>query len=226
MIGVCVCVCALCHHPPCIVLLSLLLLLPALSYPLLFAQSLPYPLLTSPLLLFTPLHSTPHLSSPLISRPVRHGHELPRTRLMHRCLLWEVTGQHPILHQRESWWGGQQCHDWKVSDVLMMFGYNTHTQAQRVCTFIHVHPRHISSHLIISHHTPSHHITSHHTHSISSHSIPSHHSTVTAMALELLVWMKYMRSLACPGEAVGTVPVDTLYPASSLPYNLLFSFSS
>ena len=35
-------------------------------------------------------------------------------------------------------------------------------------------------------------------------------STVTGDALELLVWVKYMRSLACPGEAVGCVAAQSV----------------
>ena len=33
---------------------------------------------------------------------------------------------------------------------------------------------------------------------------------VTAEALELLVWVKFMRSLACPGEAVGCVAAQSV----------------
>ena len=40
-------------------------------------------------------------------------------------------------------------------------------------------------------------------------------STVTPMALELLVWMKYMRSLACPGEAVGKLLHTHVHPTFS-----------
>ena len=35
-------------------------------------------------------------------------------------------------------------------------------------------------------------------------------STITSDALELLVWVKYMRSLACPGEAVGCVAAQSI----------------
>eukprot|EP00599_Poterioochromonas_sp_BG-1_P015385 CAMPEP_0173163672 /NCGR_PEP_ID=MMETSP1105-20130129/20063_1 /TAXON_ID=2985 /ORGANISM="Ochromonas sp., Strain BG-1" /LENGTH=1735 /DNA_ID=CAMNT_0014083779 /DNA_START=216 /DNA_END=5426 /DNA_ORIENTATION=- len=35
-------------------------------------------------------------------------------------------------------------------------------------------------------------------------------STISADALELLVWVKYMRSLACPGEAVGCVAAQSI----------------
>ncbi|RYH32418.1 hypothetical protein EON65_00540 [archaeon] len=41
------------------------------------------------------------------------------------------------------------------------------------------------------------------------HSEPSD-STVTAESLELLIWIKYMRSLACPGEAVGCVAAQSI----------------
>lgn len=35
-------------------------------------------------------------------------------------------------------------------------------------------------------------------------------NTVTSDALELLIWIKYMRSLACPGEAVGCVAAQSV----------------
>jgi len=35
-------------------------------------------------------------------------------------------------------------------------------------------------------------------------------STVTADGLELLLWVKYMRSLACPGEAVGCIAAQSI----------------
>lgn len=35
-------------------------------------------------------------------------------------------------------------------------------------------------------------------------------STVTADGLELLMWVKYMRSLACPGEAVGCIAAQSI----------------
>jgi len=35
-------------------------------------------------------------------------------------------------------------------------------------------------------------------------------TTVTSEALELLIWIKYMRSLACPGEAVGCVAAQSV----------------
>lgn len=35
-------------------------------------------------------------------------------------------------------------------------------------------------------------------------------TTVTSQALELLIWIKYMRSLACPGEAVGCVAAQSV----------------
>ena len=35
-------------------------------------------------------------------------------------------------------------------------------------------------------------------------------TTVTSDALELLIWIKYMRSLACPGEAVGCVAAQSV----------------
>ena len=35
-------------------------------------------------------------------------------------------------------------------------------------------------------------------------------TTVSAKSLELLLWVKYMRSLACPGEAVGCVAAQSV----------------